>query len=35
MVKTRVGVLGIWAGQRSPMPTYERFRLGAIVREPL
>jgi outer membrane protein insertion porin family len=28
MMRARVGVLGIWAGQNSPVPTYERFRLG-------
>jgi outer membrane protein insertion porin family len=28
MARARVGVLGIWAGQHSGIPRYERFRLG-------
>lgn len=28
MARARVGVLGIWAGQHSGLPRYERFRLG-------
>ena len=28
MARARVGVLGIWAGQETAVPSYERFRLG-------
>lgn len=36
MVRARVGVLGIWAGQKSAIPPYERFRLGGgTVADPL
>ncbi len=36
MVRARVGVLGIWSGQTSAVPTYERFRLGGgSVADPL
>jgi outer membrane protein insertion porin family len=36
LVRARVGVLGIWAGQRSDVPAYERFRLGGgTVPDPL
>lgn len=36
MARARVGVLGIWGGQRSGIPRYERFRLGGgTVADPL